>query len=490
MEIKTKEDNVIAPEIIEKETAIEPQKLTRRNFFKLGAVAAISLGVPFLSSCSAATRGTKGGLFSGFLQTGVRDDCTSTSVSSGGKTTEIDGVEIKLPVDWNYAHTIMGDSFVGNNWSGDDSVRGIGLFNYNEEGTGEEYEQSYAVNVRWEYCSYGHIDGKYGSHADYTGEYNGITVGGTSAGCVSGGGIINQKTNSSEISPTSKAKIVVYNPETGLACVCAPGNNAVGDSTNCNWGGDPLALLGGITTTVSEALGITTNPTPPLDLYFVDTDTELGPCEFTGGSLSSSRNKCSNTVSIDNSSISALAVSVAFDEYRPTYAGHEVVNKGVCGNGESCDSSLPTTEAAVTLRQTIVGDSRTADCGMFVASVMQATVDANYPSSGTTQQYDYCSGSSDYEKVLGGVTPANADESQLSPGDIFITESGTGHTFIYVGSDAIQEQFTYAEDSYKQVSASLCQYGPKIKKMTETSRTYGVFRFIGEENPSPAAANL
>ena len=495
MEIKTKDDNTIAPEVVWncKEASIEPRKLTRRNFIKIGGVAAISIGVPFLSSCSAGTRGVKGGLFSGFLQTGIRDDCTSISVSSGDKVIEIDGTEIKLPVDWNYAHTIMGDSFVGNNWNGDDSVRGIGLFNYNEEGdNSEEYANSYAVNVRWEYSSYSYTEGTYTTHASYTAtSSSGVTVGGTSASCTNIGAGKNK-----EVIATRQAKIVVYNPENGLACVCAPGFCASSAFTgtswegNCNWGGSPLALLGGITTAVSDALGITENNIL-LELYFVDPDTELGPCEFAGGSLSSSRNKCSNTVSIDNSSISALAVSVAFDENRPTYAGHEVVYKGVCGNGSSCDSDLPTTEAAILLRETIVGDSRTADCGMFVASVIQATVDASYPSSSTSTQYDYCANSSDYEEVLSGVTPGDADDDQLSPGDIFITEPGeTGHTFIYTGSDAIQEQFTYADDSYKHVSASLCEYGPKIKKMAGDSRNYSVFRFVGEENPSPAAANL
>lgn len=471
----------------------DSQSLSRRDFVKTAAVGAAALSIPLLSSCSSI--GTTGGVITMLLQPGVQDDCTSSYLTAGGKSIEIDGVEIKLPVDWNYAHSRQ-SNFNGNNWSGDDSVRGIGIFNCDEEGDNDLYPTSYAVNVRWEYASHGYTMGKYTSHADYTGTSitTGITVGGTTAGVVNIG-----NSNSEEQKATAKAKVVVYNPDTGQACVCAPGFNAIDGytgsfgSTNCNWGGNPLALLGGITTVVAEAIGAVQN-TSVLELFFVDPETELGPCEWDGSYANFSSNKCTNTISIDNSSISACAVGVAFDKNRPNYAGHEMIYSGICGHGSSCNSALPTTNGAITLREAMCGDQQTADCGMFVASVLRATVDQNYPSSGTDTQRNYLQRNSDkYSEVASGVRVYSVDESILSPGDIFVTQSGeTGHTFIYVGSTAVSAQFTYlsSDTSFKQVSASLDEYGPKIKTLNADSRQYHVFRFIGEADPSPEAENL
>lgn len=262
----------------------------------VSTLLAMMLALPaLLCGCSMSGSGVSGGAIHGIVSEGVYKECeydATGSASAIGKTTVIDGTEIALPVDWNYAHT-QNSSFNGI-WDGDDAARGIGIFNCNEEGDGtENYANSYSVNCRWEYGSYGYVDGKYLTHASYSGtdSTGTYTVGGTSASCVSGESLIDWQSvenASAYCAALRKAKIVVYNPETNQACVCKVArNNSYDDESGLNWGGAPLALLGGITTAVSEAIGAQQNSSV-LELYFTDENAELGPCEFNASSLSPS----------------------------------------------------------------------------------------------------------------------------------------------------------------------------------------------------------
>ena len=195
---------------------------------------------------------------------------------SGTKVTTIDGVTMKLPVDWGYAHRSQSD-FNGANWNGSDNVRGIGIFNCNEEGDGSSaYANSYAINVRWEYVWYTNVYGKWPSHARYTGtsKSTGIQVGGVSDGIGSIRSFSNFDLNS-YVNALGEAKILCVNPDTGKGCVCASGFYALGRAEH-NWGGNPLALLGGITTAISNAIGAQQNQSV-LELYWVDSSTKLGP---------------------------------------------------------------------------------------------------------------------------------------------------------------------------------------------------------------------
>lgn len=451
-----------------------------------------------LSGCSSAAIGTGGGLFTSFFQKPLYENCNDavTSLSDVGKVTEIDGVELKLPVDWNLGYKEVGEDYKGINYDGDDAARGIGIFNTNE-GAGDDstykdfgrWQDTYAVNMRWEYIEYGYQMGVYPAHAAYKGTDSTGTfeVGGTSASCIpsSGAYIIGQKSipNAGAYQAAlAKARIMVYNPETGKACVCGVGLTTVG-SNNLNWGGGPLSLLGGITPAVTEVIGAEQNKTV-LECYFVDPNTELGECEYSGsGSMKSSGysrdgNKCDETIVA--SSIEEMAVGVAFDPNNPDYPGHKMVYR------KGADESSPTTDAAIELRKTVVGDEVTDDCGKFVSSVMRACVDQDYPAAGTGIQLKYLKDNPSKYKEIATVTDIPSIEDELAPGDVMIYD---GHTYLYVGSEAIKNEFKYIkDDAYSVVGASLTEFGPKIQRLCNDGNSYTIFRFIGTPNPHPAYA--
>lgn len=456
----------------------------------LSLIISTILCLTTLTACTGTTYGTGGGVTKSIVSQGVYEDCggKKSSASAKGKVTEIDGVEIKLPVDVGYAIR-SGCAYNGMNFDGDDAARGIGIFNCNEEGdNSQEYADSYSINMRWEYCEYDLQTGKYPAHKNYkgtdsTGNYE---VGGIDYGLVDTS--IGRNVDGSKVQATSKARYIVYNPDTGKACVCAAGFNAVGDTTgeNCNWGGNPCALLGGITTAVSEAVGAEQNKTV-LEIYFADEDAELGPCEFSDGNVKSSSkkssNKCKNSINLDLSDAANLAVSTSYYDKMPDYSGHEVIEVNTGSNGSSV---CPTTELALEVREAACGDRMTADCGFWVASIVRTTMDKDYPAGGTGIQHSYCTSHSDkYEVVMDGVTykEAYARADELQPGDILITLEG--HTSMYVGSEAIQDQYDGVDEKFCLVGASQDQFGPKIQRMdwSTDARAYTIFRFVGEVDP-------
>ena len=444
-----------------------------------------------LSACSNKSTGVSGGGINGIVHEGIYESCIKGgSVSAAGKSITIDGTEIKMPIDWNYANTHQ-DNYEGNNWSGDDAARGIGIFNCNEEGdNSQEFADAYAVNMRWEYCSYGSQHGGYSHHVNYkgkdaTGTYE---VGGTDETCVSGGKIINQgPADAKQIEAYKKARILVYNPQTGKACVCGVGFNAYDTQGqfkgNCNWGGAPLALLGGITKKVSSTIGAEQNKSV-LELYFVDPSTPLGECNFqganisSGGSSSGSHNGCKDTSSVDASSAANLAVSAAFDKDKPDFPGHEMITDQVSGSNGS--SKCPTTELAQKLRElaTNGADNHSADCGYFVSSIVRLTLDKDYPTGYVPTQIEYCQNSDKWETVTSGsISSILKDKDKLQPGDVF---SCSHHTFMYVGNEAIKQQFDYVGDTLDVVSASQDEYGPQLQSLSGfyagSDSTYTVFR--------------
>lgn len=89
-----------------------------------------------------------------------------------------------------------------------------------------------------------------------------------------------------------------------------------------------------------------------------------------------------------------------------------------------------------------------ADCGGFVATVMHAVADKNYPPGGTANQEAYVRAHPQLYDVVDKVN----DVSELQPGDILIVNSGSGegangHTLIYVGKQP--------PNGYDAASASL-----------------------------------
>lgn len=450
-----------------------------------------------LTGCSAGY-GNGGGIISSIFSEGIYEDCSrGGSLSAEGKVTEIDGIELKLPVDWNYAHSQQ-SSFDGTNWEGDDSYRGIGMFNCNEEGdNSDKFKNSYSINMRWEDTAYGSVDGTYSAHAGYKATAvsdESMVVGGSSASCVSGGSIINQKSVgvSGYRNALAKAKIMVVNPKNGKACVCGPGFVPSEISTDLNWGGAPLGLLGGISEAVSEAITDsgsyeeiqphTGDDNVALELYFVDVNTPYGPCEYDGANIKSKSKKGCSTSNVDNSDAANLAVTVSYDNDNPNYADHVMVQKPTGSNGSA--TLLPTTNKAIEIRKLAAnGNDDTADCGFFVASVVILTLDKNYPPNGTSIQEEYIKNTPDkWEKVDEGRYTDLFNAGNVQPGDVLLTEN---HTVMWVGYDAIKEQYDYVNDTnYCIVGASQDTHGPYIQKHSiDTSKSYRAYRHKGEPDP-------
>lgn len=436
-----------------------------------------------LSLCGcfqSPSHGDSAGLLNGIIQSPLDEGCHSNGASSGsseGKTaTGEDGTVAKLPVDYNYAVTNQPD-FNGANWTGDDSVRGVGLFNI----SGEEGDQGYSINMRWPYCpSKVTSSSKYPSHANYTAEVAFGTVGGTATAVLDTGPSDNKVWQ-----VFRHHHYIVYSPETKKAVVCSPGMVNQGKE-NLNWGGAPAALLGGLSDPACEALGLSGKNNQLLEVFFTSEDTPEGPLEgFTpegGAGIATGGgggNSCDSSISLDLSSSANLAVSVAYDPNNKSYAGHEVVY----------DSSYPTTSAAQELRKKAIsiaggGDPVTYDCGKFVSSVVITTMDPSYPTAGTDAQEAYCKSNTDkWEQVFSGagLSEILAQQDKLRPGDVFFK---SGHTFMYVGNEAIKAQFSYVDSSYSVVGASLNSHGPSIQRLSgQANSSYNVFRCI---SPKPS----
>lgn len=466
----------------------------------------VLLSLTTLTGCMAGdSLGRSGGLFQAVVASGTQVKCDGNpSLNAEGKVMEIDGVELKIPIDWSYAHSQQPD-FNGTNWQGDDAYRGIGMFNCNEEGDGSEaFRDSYSINMRWEYYAYGYQDpGQWTTQAGYFATPKNMpemgAIGGTSASCTNGGSIINGETVGASGYATAlrKAKIMVVNPETGKACVCGPGFIPSEINDDLNWGGAPLFALGGISEAVSEAIcdngyqdiqPHTGDDNIALEVYFVDENSPYGPCEFDGSSIKG-RNKdnCKKSSNVDNSDAANLAVTVSYNKDNPNYKDHEMVMRPT--GSTSGSKPLPTTDKAITVRKLATGDEKTADCGYFVASIVIMTLDKNYPPGGTSNQEPYMESSDKWEK-LGDYTYSEwFATGEAQPGDVLINSS---HTIMWVGFDAIKAQYDYINDeNYCIVGASWDKHGPYIQQHSwGEDKKYAVFRYTAEPDPKENADEL
>ncbi|MBI2462941.1 MAG: hypothetical protein HYV65_01750 [Candidatus Spechtbacteria bacterium] len=115
-----------------------------------------------------------------------------------------------------------------------------------------------------------------------------------------------------------------------------------------------------------------------------------------------------------------------------------------------------------------------ADCGIYVASVVKATIDPSFPDIGTPTQEDYLKNNPNFQFV--NIT----DSSQLRPGDIlFPTNNGwgpDGHVAIWlddpVGADGVVR---------REWQASLENYLPTGPDRWQSRMTHA-YRYIGFGN--------
>ena len=190
--------------------------------------------------------------------------------------------------------------------------------------------------------------------------------------------------------------------------------------------------------------------------YFADNPPSSIPASSSSSSSSSSGNICPGSSStVSSSTGGAGLVAVALSMAWPVMSGQgDDTHVGQCetssGNWVSWDSSASSCyhyprELYVENKakyNTGCGDDTYEDCGYFMATVLYAAgVDENgtAPKCGTEAINNFLSSSSNWESVTNDGT-----ETNLKPGDIFVTPSG--HVSMYAGS--------YGGSYGKQVHAS------------------------------------
>lgn len=147
-------------------------------------------------------------------------------------------------------------------------------------------------------------------------------------------------------------------------------------------------------------------------------------------------------------------IAGSFDTSDPTTCGPTQGAVGIAAEAlklswpDDSHGTTPTPEYQAAYNQFNPNGPGIADCGGFVATVMHATVDKDYPAGGTSAQEQYVRQHPEKYDVVDKVNRI----SDLQPGDIMIVNQGSGegaagHTYIFVGSQP--------PNNYDEASASL-----------------------------------
>lgn len=199
--------------------------------------------------------------------------------------------------------------------------------------------------------------------------------------------------------------------------------------------------------------------------------TELGGLiEFVD--IENAQYRCLSGNVFDNSSLAAAAVSFAWPTRSQSY------NNGTNLYQVVHDSIFPT-------------DYIYKACDRTVASAVRwSGSDDTYPRGSTADQLRYLESSSKWEKV-GAASSLSMDD--LQPGDVFILN---GHTFMYVGTSAVQAAYTGEADANSDsVSGSLNERSPACDPSTTSIMNrngqdwnergvYNVYRCVNPDNSS------
>jgi hypothetical protein len=343
----------------------------------------------------------------------------STSTVSGGSKVK-DGY--KLPIDY-----ILGgkDKYTGQNFTGDDNLRGIGYFaseDFAWDGTDKFSYENYAIAARWEYCSYSIKDNEWENHAN---EGNGSTDGIDTSQPYT-------NLNAAEYSWTCKQKVLVVNPQNHKGVVCMVGNGI----DNPNYGGSPLSFIAGLSYKAQGALGFKvgtinggdyqTNCADSkikLEMFWVDDNTPVGPCD---GSMLQSSSCDRVNLSPGNGTIADAAVSFAYESV-PEGTPNSTPNNG---NG---------TNLYVKIHDAIFpGNLWYQSCDISAASAIRwSGADDNFPSNSTATQLSYLQNNNTKWKEIDAHS-----EKDLQPGDLLIANnSKIGHIIIYTGNDIVKKKF-------------------------------------------------
>ena len=345
-------------------------------------------------------------------------------ICSGGSavgSTSGDGSKVKngykIPVDYVKA----GSNYTGQNYTGSDDDRGIGVFaseDFAFPGTNNFSEDNYAVSSRWEYCSYSIKKGMWPGHA-------------------SGGNKTSDGVNTSmpftnlsnpQYSWIIKQKVLITNPKNGKGVVCIIGNGV----DDANWGGSPLDTVGGLSYKAQGALGFSAGTIKggdyntncrdsgiSLDMSWAPDDAVVGPCQ---GKIVVSNNCTTESVETNNSSIADAAVSFAYETSAIGTPNSSLNN----GNG---------TDLYVKVHDKVLaGDPWYQSCDRSGSTAIRwSGADDNFPAGGCTEQVAYAQRTTDKWKEIQAKSQAD-----LQPGDLIIAPY---HTIIFAGNAAVAKKF-------------------------------------------------
>lgn len=348
-----------------------------------------------------------------------KGESTSPSINVDGGVKVKDGY--KLPIDYK----IAGKGYKGQGWSGDDNLRGKGVFASEDFRFGSDDSFSYnnyAIASRWEYVGYSIKDNLWPGQANYG---NGISDGVDTSKPYTG-------LDSAQYSWVVKQKVLVVNPDNGKAVVTMVGNGV----DNPNWGGSPLNTVAGLSYKAQEALGFKVGKLDggdydvnvrdsgvELEMFWVDENTPVGPTD--GGKVSKTKgpSECNkgDLVGGGNTSIADAAVSLAHESIAiatpNTSANH----------GKGTDLYVAVHDAV------LPGDPWYQSCDRFSATAVRwSGADDSYPAGSTGTILSYLQNSDKWKYV-----PAKS-EKDLEPGDIIVK---TGHVIVYVGNEAVRKKY-------------------------------------------------
>ena len=197
------------------------------------------------------------------------------------------------------------------------------------------------------------------------------------------------------------------------------------------------------------------------------------------GAIGKSKRDCVKTISADNSSIAAAAISYAHNSWADA------------ANSKGTDLWQKVVEAIYP------GDGTKESCDITVATAIRwSGGDIDYPPHSTANQYDHVE-KSDKWTCLGKVSELKYDD--LRPGDVFLSpkQGGAyGHTFLYVGKELVQKMRPdLADKSLDSVEGSIkgntdtfyspCLTNSATRFMSGNSgdkRPYKVYRLTKPDN--------
>lgn len=207
-----------------------------------------------------------------------------------------------------------------------------------------------------------------------------------------------------------------------------------------------------------------------VDADYADSLIELANVARLDASADGVRDQLDNCLSqqnYDNSSIAAAAVSYA---YRTAVEGED-------DNG---------TQLYQTVHDAIFpGDPYYASCDRGAATAIRwSGSDDTFPKGDCSTQFDYCWGSTKWERIIWG-----GDVDSLQPGDVLICDDC--HTFLYTGNEIIKQ--IHGEDMAENAIAVEAGYGrtaPVCIPMFSnylTDHTFEAFRCIAPDNSTTYA---